>query len=148
MSSQSGENYLESIYELLEKRDKVRIIDISKHLDIKPPSVIEMVQKLEAERLITYEKHRGAKLTSKGEKIAKSIKQKHGTLVYFLNLLGLSKNIAERDACKIEHIIHPITAEKLVKFVGFVSSAPKKPKWLRHYEHYCKTGEHLCEEKI
>ncbi|RLG54960.1 MAG: metal-dependent transcriptional regulator [Candidatus Hydrothermarchaeota archaeon] len=115
--SESKEDYLEVIYNLIESKGVARTGDISKMLKIKPPSVTEMLQKLHEEKLVVYEKYKGVTLTSKGEKIAMNIKKRHNILTQFLISLGVSKEIAERDACKIEHVLHPETMEKLEKFI-------------------------------
>jgi len=146
MITKSVEDYLEAIYNLIEKKGYARTIDIANHLKIRSPSVTEMLQKLDKEGFIIYEKYRGIKLTSKGEEIAKSVKKRHEILARFLEILGVEREIAEEDACSIEHSVHPETMERLSKFVEFVSSAPKDPKWLEHFEHYVRTGEHPeCE---
>lgn len=115
--SESKEDYLEVIYTLIESKGIARTGDISKMLKIKPPSVTEMLQKLHEEKLVVYEKYKGVTLTSKGEKIAMNVKKRHNILTQFLISLGVSKEIAERDACKIEHVLHPETMEKLEKFI-------------------------------
>ncbi|MHC1587573.1 MAG: transcriptional regulator MntR [Candidatus Syntropharchaeia archaeon] len=146
MITKSVEDYLEAIYNLIEKKGYARTIDIANHLKIRSPSVTEMLQKLDKEGFIIYEKYRGIKLTSKGEEIAKSVKKRHEILARFLEILGVEREIAEENACSIEHSVHPETMERLSKFVEFVSSAPKDPKWLKHFEHYVRTGEHPeCE---
>jgi DtxR family Mn-dependent transcriptional regulator len=115
--SESKEDYLEAIYTLIKSKGVARTGDISKMLKIKPPSVTEMLQKLHEEGLVVYEKYKGVTLTPKGERIAMNIKKRHNILTQFLISLGVSKEIAERDACKIEHVLHPETMERLEKFI-------------------------------
>ncbi|RLF96776.1 metal-dependent transcriptional regulator, partial [Thermococci archaeon] len=59
MVSENTEEYLEAIWVLEEKGQKIRIIDLADHLNIKPPSVLEKLKKLEEEKLVTYNKNEG-----------------------------------------------------------------------------------------
>ncbi|MEM3737662.1 MAG: metal-dependent transcriptional regulator [Candidatus Bathyarchaeia archaeon] len=124
--SVSVEDHLEAIYELTRERGQVRVVDISRYLNIKPPSVVEMLWKLKAKGFVIYERNRRVRLTQKGEELAKFVGHKHKTLVNFLILLGIEEDIAEEDACRIEHVIHPATAKKLAEFVKSIQSSPKK----------------------
>ncbi|PJB21852.1 MAG: iron-dependent repressor [Euryarchaeota archaeon CG_4_9_14_3_um_filter_38_12] len=136
------EDYLEIIYRLEEKKGFARTSDISSFFGHKPSSVTGMLQKLDEQALVNYEKYRGVTLTAKGKQLAKDVSRRHETLVSFLKVLGIDKEIAEEDACRIEHAVHKETIERLRKFVGFVQKAPKDPKWLRHFEYFIKTGKH------
>ena len=140
--SESMEDYLEIIYRLEEKKGFARTSDISSFFGHKPSSVTGMLQKLDEQALVNYEKYRGVTLTAKGKQLAKDVSRRHETLVSFLKVLGIDKEIAEEDACRIEHAVHKDTIERLRKFVGFVQKAPKDPKWLRHFEYFIKTGKH------
>ncbi len=154
MTSQSVEDYLETIYELVKAQGYVRTTEISSNLGIKPPSVTEMIQKLDENGFLIYKKYKGVKLTLKGEKLARSIKQRHIALAKFLEILGIDKEIAEKDACRIEHNVHTKTMKRLSKFVDFVHEMSHHPTWLKHFEHYVKTGNHveckcpICGSKI
>ncbi len=140
--SESMEDYLEIIYRLEEKKGFARTSDISSFFGHKPSSVTGMLQKLDEQGLVNYEKYRGVTLTAKGKQLAKDVSRRHETLVSFLKVLGIDKEIAEEDACRIEHAVHKETIERLRKFVSFVQKAPKDPKWLRHFEYFIKTGKH------
>jgi len=140
--SESMEDYLEIIYRLEKKKGFARTSDISSFFGHKPSSVTGMLQKLDEQGLVNYEKYRGVTLTAKGKQLAKDVSRRHETLVSFLKVLGIDKEIAEEDACRIEHAVHKETIERLRKFVSFVQKAPKDPKWLRHFEYFIKTGKH------
>ena len=143
MTSQSVEDYLETIYELKKEEGYVRTTDISSCLGVQPPSVTEMIQKLDENGFLIYTKYRGVTLTPKGEKLAKAIKQRHMALTRFLKILGIDEELAERDACRIEHNVHTKTMKRLAKFVDFVHEMSHHPIWLKHFEHYVKTGNHI-----
>jgi len=122
-----------------------RTSEISTALGVQPPSVTEMLQKLHQNKLVTYQKRKGVKLTPYGEQLARSLQRNNLTLKKFFTILGLRRDIADEDACSIEHHLNPETAECIRKFVKFVEDAPKDPEWLRHYKHYRSTGMHPCE---
>ncbi|MCG2825651.1 MAG: metal-dependent transcriptional regulator [Thermoplasmatales archaeon] len=140
--TQSVEDYLEIIYNLEKKKGFARTSDISSFFGHKASSVTGMIQKLDEQSLVNYEKYGGVTLTGKGKKIAKKVSERHETLSSFLKILGVNKEIAEEDACMIEHSVHKETMERLRKFVSFVQNAPRDPKWLHHFEYFIKTGKH------
>lgn len=104
--SASLEDYLEIICNLLETSQSVKAVEIAKKLNISRASVSEALSKLADKNLIIYEGHKGITITPDGLKKAKEVILKHQTLTaFFENTLGLSKECAEENACKIEHVI-------------------------------------------
>lgn len=143
MRKKTIEDYVELIYVLEKKKNKVHTNDVANILSISPASVTEIFQKLSDEDYIIYEKYSGVRLTTKGKKIAVETKRKHDTLKSFLMILGVSEDIADEDACKIEHITNPETMKRFTKFVEFVKKINQEPKWLTRFRHYYSTGEYL-----
>jgi len=111
------EDYVEVIYELMREKGYARAVDISANLHVRSPSVTRMLQKLHADDLVLYERYRGIMLTEKGERLAKSVRERHGILVRFLLLLGINRETAHRDAEGLEHSLHPETIERLTRLV-------------------------------
>ena len=149
--SKSEEGYLEIIYILTKEKGFANVVDIAEMLKVKPPSVTHMIQKLNEQKFVDYNKYRGVTLTKKGLTLAKSMEKYHKTLrSFFINVLGVDENIANEDACEIEHHIHPDTIDKFTKFLEFIENAPNNPKWLKHFRHFAKTGEYptSCDEEI
>ena len=77
--------------------------------------------------------------------IAKTIKDRHETIRKFLEILNVPPDIANKDACTIEHHLDPRTLEQLKKFILFIEKAPSDPKWLVHFKAFCRTGSHTCK---
>lgn len=149
MPSESVEDYLEAIYWVVKKKGYARTTDIKNILGHTAASVTEMFQRLGKEGYVNYEKYGGVTLTKKGMGIAKEVSIRHKTLTSFLEILGIPGDIAEDDACRIEHNVHKETMELLTKFVEFVQSGPETPKWLDHFQEFRETGEvPECEEWI
>ncbi|MEF8879867.1 MAG: metal-dependent transcriptional regulator, partial [Candidatus Thermoplasmatota archaeon] len=114
MKRKTIEDYVELIYNIQKKQGKVHTNDIAKELDIKPSSVTEVLQKLGEEGYINYKKYSGVTLTTEGKRLAIKTKDKHEILKDFLNSLGVKENIAEEDACEMEHILHPQTMNVII----------------------------------
>lgn len=152
MRKKTAEEYLETIYALEKKEGKARTGMIAKELNVKPPSVTEMLQKLQQQGLVKYETYIGVKLTSSGKKIAENLRKKHILFENFLEIIGVDKELAEIDACQIEHYVSPKTVERLEKFVRFIQEAPACPKWIEHFYGYCNTGKRteciFCKQKL
>ena len=111
------EEYVEVIYTLERKHNIANTTNIATLLDVKPASVTEMLKKLDGMKLVNYRPYKGATLTQKGITMAKELSKKHRTLANFLKLVGVDNEIAELDACQIEHIVTQQTLEKLKEFV-------------------------------
>ncbi len=148
MRKKTIEDYVELIYIIQNKKEKVHTSDIASAFNINPASVTEIFQKLSDEGYINYEKYTGVTLTEKGRKIAMNTKKKHETLKNFLILLGVDEKIADEDACKIEHNIDQKTMGKLRKFVEFAKLEDGCTRWLDHFKYYDETGKYiLCTPK-
>ena len=151
MRRKTVEEYLESIWVLEMKDGCAHTGAIASKMGVRPPSVTEMLQKLQMEGFVTYQPFIGAKLTRSGRKKARELMRKHRVIADFIEFLGIGRELAEVDACEMEHHVSKRTMERLEKFVTFVRDAPRDPRWISHYHHYCDTGERigcaLCNEE-
>ncbi len=118
--SMEQEDYLETIYELLEKTGHVRISDIAKTLEISKPSVTQMMQRLKKEGHVKYEPYMPIKLTKAGKSIGKGVAERHKVLAEFLTLLKISEKTQEKDIHGIEHSLSPITLKRLKQATTFL----------------------------
>ena len=100
---ESAEDYLECIHMETLKRGFVRSIDIANALGYSKPSVSVAMKNLEANGYIWRDEDRFLHLTEAGQAIALRIYERHETLAAILMKLGVDKEIAYKDACKIEH---------------------------------------------
>ncbi len=115
--SRRAEEYLELIHIMLKNGERPKIREIARRLGVRPSSVVEYLKRLESKGYIVYEKGGHIYLTEKGLKYAESIYERHKILTKFLELLGVPHDVAEEDACYIEHGIHDITLEKIISFI-------------------------------
>ncbi|HHU69818.1 MAG TPA: metal-dependent transcriptional regulator [Thermoanaerobacterales bacterium] len=115
--SPSLEDYLETILNISLQDDKVRITDLADSLNVAKSSVHQAVSQLKKAGLVTQEKYGPVDLTDSGRKEAAKVKKKHELLVrFFADILGVDQEIAQRDACLIEHSISSVTINKLMEF--------------------------------
>src|SRR5882672_1571315 len=117
--SQSAEDYLERIHELIEAKGYARVVDIALSLKVRQASVTSMVQKLALAGYVKYEKYRGLILTDKGREVARQIQNRHATLSRFFSLFGLDAETQRRDIEGIEHHLSPATLEMLSDLAEF-----------------------------
>ena len=123
--SQSAEDYLERIHELIEEKGYARVVDIASSLKVKQASVTSMVQKLGEAGYLKYEKYRGLILTNKGREVARKIQSRHETLSRFFSLFGLDAETQRLDIEGIEHHLSPETVEVLADLAGFFEQHPE-----------------------
>ena len=102
---ESGEMYLESIYVLSQKGEPVHAIDVGKHMGYSKPSVSRAMGLLRKDGYIEVDEESHITLTEKGLAIANKIYERHTLLAGLLIRLGVEKETAAEDACKIEHAI-------------------------------------------
>ena len=102
---ESGEMYLEAIYVLSQKLPIVRSIDICDHRGVSKPSVSRAVGILKNGGYILCGDDGGLELTEKGKEVAEKMYERHTVLTDYLISLGVPRDIASEDACKIEHVI-------------------------------------------
>ena len=104
-SNESAENYLETILVLSKRLPVVRAVDIANELGFKKSSVSVAMKNLRAKNHITVTDAGFIYLTESGKEIAEMIYERHEFLSAFLEKLGVPKEIATQDACRIEHVI-------------------------------------------
>ncbi|MFX1521148.1 MAG: transcriptional regulator MntR [Promethearchaeota archaeon] len=132
------EEYLEVIYELISEKGQARVSDIAERLGISPASVTEMVQKLKKNGFVTQERYAPIKLTEKGTAIAERVRKRHSILKAFLKLLGIDEEIAENDACEIEHNVNQETVKRLTSLIEFIQQTPERQNWLKNFQSFHK----------
>ncbi len=141
--SASMEDYLEAIAKLAKEKKAVKVKQLSQMLGVKMPSVTSALKKLSEQELVEHERYGHIKLTSAGNEVARSVISRHEALTrFFAHTLGIDCETAEQDACKIEHVISPVSMERLAKFVEFIEACPLgRANFPKRYEYYLKHGE-------
>ena len=113
---ESGEMYLETIY-VLSKKGPVRSTDVAERMGYSKPSISRAVGLLKSSGYLLMDKEGYLTLTDTGLAIATKIYERHIFLSEFLVKLGVDKDVAAADACKIEHVISEESFEAIKKHV-------------------------------
>lgn len=115
---ESGENYLETILMLQNKLGFVRSVDVANELDYSKASISRAMSILKDNDYISILETGQIILTPIGLSMANEIYERHRLITQFLiNSLGIEQDVADTDACKIEHIISKRTFEKIKEYV-------------------------------
>ena len=134
------EDYLEAIYHLEQERRIARVRDIANRLGVKMSSVTSALKSLGGRGLIQYDPHQFITLTERGIRKAKEIVRKHEILKRFLvRVLQVGEEVAEDNACRIEHHLDPEVIEKLVRLGEFIEMCPvDQTRWLEGVADTCE----------
>jgi DtxR family Mn-dependent transcriptional regulator len=143
----SMEDYLEAIATLRDEGKMVRVKHISEVLNVKMPSVTSALKKLSREGLVRHRPYGDIELTPQGEEAARDVMSRHKALsCFFSQALDIDPITAEEDACKIEHVISPLSLERLTKLLEFIQACPLRDTGFPgRYKYYLEHGK-LPEE--
>lgn len=114
---ESAENYLETILILNKQNGFVRSIDIAHELNFSKASVSVAMKSLRESGYVAVDADGGITLTDSGLEIANMMYERHELIAEVLISLGVSKETAYDDSCKIEHVISTETFEKIKEYI-------------------------------
>ena len=109
----SGEDYLETILVLQKKLGMVRSVDVARHMEVSKPSVCHAVATLRDGGFLTMDEDHFIHLSNVGRKVAEKIYERHCFFTEQLIAAGVDPEIAEADACRMEHVISSESFEKM-----------------------------------
>ena len=117
--TQSAEDYLLAIYRLQGESDGARVKDVADLLGVKKPSVVTQVQRLKDEGVVEHAPYGRIDLTAKGRELGRELLRKNRVVYHFLHdVLGVERQVAEGEACGIEHHLHRETFSRLIEFMS------------------------------
>ena len=114
---ESGQMYLETIYVLSKEKSGVHSIDVSEHMGYSKPSVSRAIGILKSGGYVEMAEDSSLTLTEAGKALAEQIYERHTILTEFLVRLGVDRDTAAEDACKMEHVISDQSLAALKRFV-------------------------------
>ena len=141
------EMYLKTIYEIASEGDQPRVKLIAKRLGVTMPSVTGAIENLQSKNLVEHTPYGDVRLTSKGRRAARQVKDRNELIYRFLlNVLKLPVATATRDACVLEHVVSPRTFDRMSSFLQFTETYPqesseligKYTEWVEKHE----SGDH------
>ncbi len=111
---ESGEDYLETILRLTKRLGQVKSIDVANEMFYSKPSISRAMKILQEKGLIYMDDKKYIHLTENGQQKAEQVYKRHLLIKEALiKLLHVSEEVAESDACRVEHIISEETLERL-----------------------------------
>ena len=120
--SQVMEDYLETIYVLSKDKGYARTGEIARSLEVSPSSVVEMVGKIAKIGLLEWRRYEGVFLSADGRMRGEVIHIRHEMLRRFFEFIGVEPEVANKEACIIEHELSPVTTSAIGNFVNFLQT--------------------------
>ena len=122
--SESTEDHLERIQELIEQKGYARVADLASNLRLSNSAVSNMVRRLARRGFVNYERYRGFTLTPTGREVAQHVKARHQILTELLQMLELDTETVNREVEDIEHHLRPETLKIFSQLVAFWRAEP------------------------
>lgn len=151
--SESMENYLETIYLLMQTSHAARSKDIADKLQVKRSSVTGALQALRERGFVYYERYGQITLTPQGREIASKIRRRHEALRdFFIQVLAVDATEADAAACRMEHGISKPIVDRLIDFAQLMQTCPRAiSKWFADANppnHPDETQQEACRQCI
>ena len=151
--SHSMAHYLTTIHDLRVQRGYARVSDVAKELDVTKGSASVQVKHLKEKGLVAEDDNRHLQLTETGDAVARQVMYTRRILIrFFHDVLGVDPNMAESDACKIEHLLSYQTCNQLLAMVRLLCSNEDSPSdflnTFRKFKLDCPSLENcnVCED--
>ena len=125
-AQERAQDYVEAIADLIDEQGEARATEIARSLGVTHVTVIRTVQRLQREGLVKTLPYRSIFLTPAGRALAARAKERHQTVVAFLEALGVPVATARADAEGIEHHVSPATLAAMNKFLA-ARHLPRRP---------------------
>jgi DtxR family Mn-dependent transcriptional regulator len=142
------EMYLKTIYEIVNEGSDPRVKLIADRLGVKMPSVTGALETLRVRGLVSHDRYGDVRLTVRGRKTARDVKDRNDLIHKFLlEVLKVPAETAARDACVLEHVVSPVTLERLGAFLEFLRVCKGGAnEAIAHFENWleCHDGESGC----
>jgi DtxR family manganese transport transcriptional regulator len=120
--SETAEDYVEMIHDLICLKGEARVSDIADCLGVSHVTVVKTIGRLKKKGYLQGEPHRPITLTEEGTRLAAFSKQRHSFLLEYLILLGVPKETAQIDVEGMEHHVSPVTFEALQKHFEYLKN--------------------------
>lgn len=138
--SASLEDYLEAIFNLADDTGCARSKDVAGALGVAKSSVTGALQLLRDKGLADHEPYGCITLTRRGQAAAREVVRKHDVLTsFFMDVLGVEKDTAQRAACRVEHALGPEIISKLLSFMEYVAAGNESGRDVaREFRQFCR----------
>jgi len=134
--SATTEDYLEAIFRLIAEKGAARVRDIAEALSVHKSTVSATLKGLAEKGLVNYSRYEITTLTTLGEKIAQDVHWRHEVIGQFLTeVLGVDQQVADENACRMEHVVDPEVMERFSLLVDFAKHTTAND-WIRQFQQY------------
>lgn len=116
-ASETAEDYVEAVSDMLHRHGLCRVKDLALHMGISHVTVSRVIARLQDEQLVTTQPHRPIRLTPAGERLAAASRRRHEIVLAFLRALGVPDAEARRDTEGLEHHVGQATLDRMAAFV-------------------------------
>lgn len=144
------QEYIEVICDIERENRVARVKDIADRRGVSSSSVSIILNQLRKKNLIEHEHYSHVTLTEKGRKLASMLERRHQAIKnFFIDVLGLSEEVAEKDACKFEHEISQETLAAISRFLLFIENCPQVSSQSRILFQQCEkfsSGGRSCPD--
>ncbi len=141
--SSNMEDYLEAIFHISAEKQAARAKDIADRLKVNKSSVTGALRSLSEKGYVNYAPYDLITLTDKGKILAEDVVRRHETLKdFFIKILLLEEDDAEKASCKIEHAISDKILDRIINFVEFMEICPRGgQEWIEGFRRHCENGD-------
>jgi len=141
--SASLQDYLEAIYEISREKGFAQAQRIADQLGVSKSSVSWALNQLSEKELIHYKPYEAITLTEKGKAAGRRLARRHEEIKGFLTeILGINEQVAEDNACRMEHVIDRKIFDRMRMFMGFMEKCPRVGReWMKGFGYFCEQGE-------
>ncbi|MFP3938333.1 MAG: metal-dependent transcriptional regulator [Phycisphaerae bacterium] len=148
--SAAMEDYLEAVLVLVRAGRVARVSDIAKRLGVGKSSVTAALKALAERKLVHHDPYQTVTLTDRGRELAEEVSRRHHVLRrFFADVLGLPGELADANACRVEHTLDRDVLERLRLLAEFIERCPRAGRdWIESFLHYCSGGPETdrCEK--
>ena len=140
--SRTLEDYLEVIARLIGEKGVARVRDIAHALSVHKSTVSSALKSLSAKGLVEHNPYEAATLTARGQQVADEVARRHQVISRFLEeVLLIDEDMAQANACRMEHVLDKQVMERLRLFASFVKECPRTGQdWLGRFRYYFQHG--------
>ena len=141
------EDYLETIAELCEQHGHAHVRDIARARGVRMATVSEAVDALTARGLVRHRNYGAAQLTEEGKRVAERVRRRHRILrEFFYDLLGLPEEIAEHEACALEHTVSEVTLQRIEELIECVRRCDERGGGCQCLRRFRRLGQQAAGE--
>ncbi len=144
------EDYLETIAELCATHGHAHVSEIARARGVRMATVSEAIDALQRRGLVDHSDYAAARLTERGRKVAEKIRRRHAVLFrFFHELLGLPREVAEEEACALEHTVREETLRRMEELMQCVEECDRRGggcKCLRRFRRMAAQDEEAAGE--